>query len=48
MTAFFAEIPTPYALTFAGQGSAWRPALSTSLSFPPSRRTAAQALPGDA
>ncbi|MBF0955434.1 MAG: ACP S-malonyltransferase, partial [Actinomyces sp.] len=35
MTAFFAEIPTPYALTFAGQGSAWRPALSTSLSFPP-------------
>ena len=35
MTAFFAEIPTPYALTFAGQGSAWRPALTSSLNFPP-------------
>ena len=35
MTAFFTEIPTPYALTFAGQGSAWRPALTSSLSFPP-------------
>ena len=35
MTAFFTEIPTPYALTFAGQGSEWRPALSTSLSFSP-------------
>ena len=35
MTAFFTEIPTPYALTFAGQGSAWRPALTSSLSFQP-------------
>ncbi len=35
MTAFFTEIPTPYALTFAGQGSSWRPALTSSLSFPP-------------